>query len=244
MANLLAKRLAGAIALSAMLAGCAGSGRPSDRERFIRAAGKPVANPSDIVKAELSFARLAQEEGQWTAFRETAAADAIMFVPDLTNAQVWLKGKADPAQAVDWQPHKIHMSCDGSVGVSTGAWQAANGNTGYFTTIWQKQNAEDRRLRGKEVEWKWVFDHGEAVDKPLAEPDFIETAVASCKGDAIAPNRAAIAGGRQKGGLSSDGSLTWVAEQQADGSRSVTVSVWNGTGFDIVVKNDLAPPAK
>ena len=114
-------RLCAAIGIALLLAGCASSGRPSDRERYNRVIGKPVANPSAIVKAELSFARLAQEKGQWTAFRETAADEAIMFTPELVNAQQWLKGKADPPQAVDWQPHKIFMSCDGSIGVSTGA---------------------------------------------------------------------------------------------------------------------------
>ena len=139
-------RIFAAFGIALLLAGCAaGGGRPSDRERYNRVMGKPVANPSAIVQAELAFARLAQEKGQWTAFRETAADDAIMFTPDLVNAQQWLKDQADPAQAVTWQPHHIYMSCDGGMAVSTGAWQDAKGGTGHFTTIWQQQDFGQRR---------------------------------------------------------------------------------------------------
>lgn len=239
------KKIAAAFGISLLLASCAsGGGRPSDRERFLKAAGKPVANPSDIVKAELSFARLAREEGQWTAFRETAAADAVMFVPDLTSAQIWLKDKADPEQAVDWQPHKIYMSCDGSMGVSTGAWQAANGNTGHFVTIWEKQDARERRLKGKDVEWKWVFDHGEALDQPLAEPDFVETEVASCSGDPIPAIRSAAENVKQVADQSTDNSFHWAAVQKADGNRVVSVSLWDGTGLRQVISKEFGAPKK
>ena len=236
------KKLAAALAVSFLLAGCAGGGSYSERERFFRAAGKPVANPSALVKAELAFARLAREEGQWTAFRETAAANAVMFVPDLSSAQVWLKGKADPAQAVDWQPHKIHMSCDGIMGVVTGAWQAANGSTGSFVTIWEKQDARERRLRGEDEEWKWVFDHGVSVKTPLPEPDFVETEVASCKGGPVPPNLPAPESGKKIGGQSLDKSFQWSATQAADGKRELTVLLWNGEAYRPVVDEDFGIP--
>lgn len=237
------KKLAAAFAMSLLLAGCAsGGGGSSDRERFLRAAGKPVANPSALVKAELSFARLAREEGQWTAFRETATADAVMFVPDLSSAQVWLKGKADPAQAVDWQPHKIHMSCDGTMGVSTGAWQAANGSTGSFITIWEKQDARERRSRGKDDDWKWVFDHGVPAETPLPEPDFVETEVASCSGKPAPSTSAAPENGKKVTGQSLDGSFQWAAVQGTDRRRTVTVSLWDGEGYRAVIEEDFGIP--
>ncbi|GAA0463841.1 hypothetical protein GCM10009096_00390 [Parasphingorhabdus litoris] len=233
------KRLFAALGIALLLASCASNGRPSDRQRFIKAAGKPVANPSDIVKAELAFARLAREEGQWTAFRETAAPDAIMFTPEIVNAQVWLKGKADPPRATEWQAHKIFMSCDGSMGVATGAWQGASGGTGYFTTIWEKQNAEDRRLRGKDVEWKWIFDHGVPLDKPLEEPDFVTTRVASCSTDSISDVGAVEAGEKNKNGTSADGTIFWSAESSADKSRSLVVRLWNGSEWEDIVNDDV-----
>ncbi len=234
------KRLFAAFGIALLLASCAGNGRPSDRDRFLRAAGKPVANPSDIVKAELAFARLARDEGQWTAFRETAAPDAIMFTPELVSAPVWLKGKADPPQATEWQAHKIFMSCDGSMGVATGAWQDAKGGSGYFTTIWQKQDAQGRRQRGKEIEWKWVFDHGVPLDKPLAEPDFVTTRVASCAKGTPAPNAAAPIGEKNKVGFSADRTLYWNAESSADQSRSLLVRLWNGEKWEDIVFDDVA----
>lgn len=239
-------RIFAAIGITILLAGCAsGGGSLNNRERYNRVIGKPVANPSAIVKAELSFARLAQEEGQWTAFRETAADDAIMFTPALVNAQQWLKGKADPAQAVDWQPHKIYMSCDGSIGVATGAWQSAKGTTGHFTTIWHQEDF-GKRQPNKDVKWKWIFDDGIPLDKALAEPDYVETEVASCKkrgvADVAQPTGLTAKGKRS---TSADGSLVWNAAFKTDGSRLVYVDLANDDGsFSRVHEYRIAAPTK
>ncbi len=218
------------IGISLMLVSCASAGtaRESDRHSF----GKPVANPSAIVKAELSFARLAREKGQWAAFRETAASDAVIFVPKLTNAQEWLKDKVEPPSAVEWQPHKIYMSCDGSLAVSTGAWQRGDGTTGRFVTIWQQQNFGARK-RGKETEWKWVFDHGVPLSKPLPEPEFVQSKVASCKGPVY--TEAAEDGVR---GVSQDWTMQWVANDQPNDIRTLNVAIWNGSDFDIIVDDE------
>src|SRR5690606_39127749 len=101
-----------AIALAAALAACATA--PRDRTDL-----RPNANPSAVIAAEMAFARAAQEKGQWTAFRQYATRDAVMFVPEPVNAQQWLRGQADPAQAVTWQPYQVWSSCDGSFAVST-----------------------------------------------------------------------------------------------------------------------------
>ena len=223
-------RLFAAIGIALMLSSCAsGGGRLNDRERYDRVIGKPVANPSAIVKAELSFARLAQEKGQWTAFRETAADEAIMFTPDLVNAQQWLKGKADPPQAVDWQPHKIYMSCDGSIGVATGAWQRADATTGHYTTIWHQEDF-GKRQPGKDVKWKWIFDDGVPLTKALAEPDYVETEVASCTATppaAVPPLGLTNTG---KSGASADRTLIWNAAFATDGSRIVLVDLVQDDG--------------
>ena len=218
-------RIFAATGIALLLAGCAGSGVPlSDRERYDRVMGAPVANPSAIVQAELAFARLAQEKGQWTAFRETAADDAIMFTPELVNAQQWLKNKPDPAQAVTWQPHHIYMSCDGSMAVSTGAWQNAKGETGHFTTIWQQQDFGQRR-QDRKVDWKWVFDDGQPLDTPLAEPDYVETEVASCTPGSAAGLAAATPANKGRAGASADRTLLWSAAVASDGSRTVYVDL-------------------
>ena len=237
------KQLLVALAMGSLLTGCASGGVSNDRERFLRVAGKPVANPSDIVRAELAFSRLAREKGQWTAFRETAAPDALMFTPELLSAQVWLRNKADPAQATDWQAHKIFMSCDGSMGVATGAWQGSGGTTGYFTTIWAKQDAQNRRQLGKTVEWKWIFDHGVPLDQPLPEPDFVTTRVAKCSSGTLPAAAAAPGGEKNKSGYSADGTMFWSAESSTDQSRSLLVRMWNGTEWEDIVFDDVAAPA-
>jgi hypothetical protein len=74
-------RLIPALAISFALTACAAG--PNARGPGLR----PAANPSDVISAELAFARLAQEKGQWTAFRQTATSDAVMFVPQRVRAQ-------------------------------------------------------------------------------------------------------------------------------------------------------------
>ena len=132
---------------------------------------RPTANPSAVIAAELAFAREAQEEGQWTAFREFAADDAVMFVPQPVAAQDWLRRQADPPQAVRWQPHQVWSSCDGSLAVARGAWQRPDGTFGQFTTVWQR---EDNR------EYKWIVDVGGTLDEPLEAPAMIAAEVAEC----------------------------------------------------------------
>ena len=79
-----------ALALAALLIGCAGTSYPRDRVRQALDRGINKASPGLIVARELAFARAAREDGQWTAFRAFAADDAVMFVPEPVNARDWL----------------------------------------------------------------------------------------------------------------------------------------------------------
>jgi hypothetical protein len=209
------------LALLALAGGCAspGPGGRDFRERPL------AANPSAVIAAELAFARLAQDKGQWTAFRETAAPDAVMFVPQRVKAADWLKGRADPPASVTWQPHAVVMSCDGSAAATTGAWQGANGAHGWFTTIWR---------RDKDGGFHWVLDHGAAIDgPPRAAPEFISAKLASC-GPMLPPASFMTEPGADRaGGYSDDQSLTWDSVVQPDGARRVTV--WRREGDTRVV---------
>ncbi|MBP6380591.1 MAG: hypothetical protein KA312_09290 [Sphingorhabdus sp.] len=235
------KYLLPAILATAMLtSSCAGQSVP-------RSAIAPSANPSAIIAAEIAFNRLAQEKGQWTAFRETSAKDAVMFVPEVVLVQEWLKGRTDPAKSVTWQPHKAFMSCDGKTGVTTGAWQRPDGSVGYFTTVWQWLEKGKRPKKAPpsyigKGEWKWVVDHGDALTAPRAAPEMIETRVASCKGQPNAPLSAPPEGAKMKMGLSRDQSFnfTWVV--MPNGARSVVVRLWNGQDFDTVIADKVAAP--
>lgn len=215
-----------AISFAALaLASCASG--PSDSRNF----EPKLANPSAVIAAEIAFNRLAQEKGQWTAFRQTVAKDAVMFVPQPVNAGEWLKGKADPAVSVKWQPHKAFMSCDGKTGVTTGASQWPDGRNGYFTTVWQWY---EKGSRG-DGEWKWLLDHGEIIATPRANPEMIETRVASCKGRAPAALNAPAVGAQMKMGFSRDQSLSWTWVVQPSGARTLNVQLWNGQTSDVVM---------
>ena len=76
---------------------------------LLLAAAAPTA-----IDAERAFAADAQKLGQWSAFRKYATDDALMFVPQPTNAQSFLKDRKDPPVAVFWWPGRSYVSCDGS----------------------------------------------------------------------------------------------------------------------------------
>lgn len=221
-------RLIAIPALAALLlAGCAG-GRDDLRNRPL------AANPSAFVAAEIAFARLAQDKGQWTAFRETAHPDAVMFVPQRAVARDWLRGKPDPAEAVKWQPHAVYISCDGHAGATTGAWQKGPAH-GYFSTVWLRDP--------KKGEMRWVLDHTDTTAMPREAPDFIASKQATCgsrPGVAIASG---AEGEDMAVGLSPDQTLSWTSIVRPDGSRGITVRMWDGTAMQPVLDDQVQAPA-
>ena len=191
------------------------------------------ANPSAVIAAELGFNRLAQEKGQWTAFRETMARDAEMFEPARVRAVEFLKGKADPAKSVTWQPYQVWASCDGSAGVTHGAWQAGSKLNGYFTTVW---------LRQADGSFKWILDHGVPTEKPSAVPESIIAKTAQCKGTPSVPIAAPPVGADMKLGVSRDQTLQWISTVNADRSRTIMIRSWDGTAFVDVLADIVAAP--
>lgn len=219
------RRLLVAALGASMLAGC--SGLPDDiRNRPL------AANPSAFIAAEIGFARLAQEKGQWTAFRETAHPDAVMFVPQRVVARDWLKSQKDPAEAVKWQPHAVYVSCDGNSGATTGAWQKGPAN-GFFTTVWTRD--EKGRL-------SWVLDHGDGVSTPREAPDFIASKQAACGSRPAVPIEAGTEGDDMAVGLSADQTLSWTSIVRADKSRRVTIRLWDGKDMATVIDDQVAAP--
>ncbi|GLV29320.1 hypothetical protein TomTYG75_18400 [Sphingobium sp. TomTYG75] len=187
-------------------------------------------DPSSVFAAEIAFNRLARDKGQWTAFRETAAEDAVMFVPQRVLAKQWLKGRADPPKPVSWTPSTIYVSCDGNLAASTGNWQRPDGTVGYFTTIWR---------RDKRGAWEWVLDHGDTLAAPRPAPEFLMGKVATCKRGKTPE----MVGAKAKATVPpADESLLWNAEVAPDGGRHVTVRVWNGTSYDMVIDDRVAAP--
>lgn len=187
-------------------------------------------DPSSVIAAEIAFNRLAQQKGQWTAFRETAADDAVMFVPQRVLAKDWLKKQADPPASVSWSPSIVYVSCDGSLAASNGNWKRPDGSVGYFTTIWR---------RDKKGRWQWILDHGDTLSSARAAPEFLSGKVATCKRGARpeGPPPPSPGGKPGKGDVSPppDESLLWTADATTDGGRHVAVRMWTGSAYETVI---------
>jgi hypothetical protein len=220
------------------LAACAGGPRGAEL--------RPIAEPGEVVAVELAFARAAQDKGQWSAFAEYAADDAVMFTPRPVLAKAWLKGRANPPQPVSWQPYEVWSSCDGTFAASKGVWQRPDGSFGYFVTIWQRQ---------KNGAYKWVLDSGDTLKQPLTEPELVQADVADCPargefrgGAAGTPRKrgdvplASVSGTPEdRSGRSVDGTLAWSSHSSADGSRTISISLSKGGAMKEIVHSQVAP---
>ncbi len=225
------KRLLIAASFALALAACATGPRPP---RFGPQL-KPAANPSEVIAAELAFARLAQEKGQWAAFRATAAEAAEMFVPQRVKAADWLKGRPEPAVAVKWQPYAVWSSCDGSYAVTRGSWQSPNAS-GIFATVWQRQ---------RDGSYKWLSDMSLASQSAEPAPEMISASVADCPKRGERPATSAAFPGTTRsdigGGSSTDKTLQWTTTVMPDGTREMAVMLWkDGDLVDVFSESSRA----
>lgn len=215
------------------LAACSQGPRPDDRRAAFLGRS---AEPSAVIAAELAFARLAREKGTWTAFRETATDDALWPSPDWVNVKLALKGVADPAQPIVWEPDQVWSSCDGSFALSTGPATYPSGKRTRFATIWQRQ--DDGRYR-------WVLDQGFDLEANYTKPEMIAAQVADCgERRPRDPRQKARRGLAWQSGQSDDGTLTWTTELAADCSRKFTVRARrSGAMAEAFSANGAPPPA-
>ena len=132
---------------------------------------RPAANPSAVIAAELGFNRLAQDKGQWTAFRETAAKGAEMFVPERVLAESWLKGRADPPVPVKWQPHAKSGRAATVLMRSRAAHGSGPVRKAAIVTVWQRQ---------KDGGYKWLIDMSLADELPARRAGDGAARVAEC----------------------------------------------------------------
>lgn len=233
-------------------------------------AQRAYANPSALIAADIAFARLAREKGQWSAFREMADDAAEMFEPARVLAKTALKDRADPSVPVQWATRTAWISCDGSAGLTYGGWTGASGGSGEYVTVWQRQ------LKGK-LPWKWLLDDGASLPRPLATADWAEGKVADCparrgpdggpgggpddpghkgkkpekrKDGDLPPLRPlagplpatdAPPGADSKQGQSRDGTLAWRSTVMPDGSRRFAAWMWKDGQMREVVARAFRP---
>lgn len=215
------------------ITGCAGGMDMQERRAAFLG---HAAEPSAVIAAELAFARMAREDGTWTAFRKSATDDALWPSPGWVNVQQSLKGVPDPAQAIVWEPDRVWSSCDGSFALSTGPATYPSGRKTRFATIWQRQD---------NGEYKWVLDQGLDADTNYTKPEMIAAQVAECgERRARDPRWHARRGLAWQSGQSDDGTLAWTTELAPDCSRRFTVRARrNGALAEVFSARSAPPPA-
>ncbi|MBC9034230.1 hypothetical protein IAG41_17715 [Sphingomonas sp. JC676] len=184
--------------------------------------------PQTAVDAERAFNAAAQAKGQWTAFREFAAPDAIIFDPEPVKAAESLPDR-DPPIAVQWWPAESYVSCDGMVAVNTGPWVRPR-SFGYFTTVWEKRNGA----------WRWTLDAGDVTSAPRPLPERPHIHRASCKPPRIPVDVWVDPAVHQ--GRAPDSSLRWAWKVDPNGSRWFQAMLWNGRHWQLVVDDKVAAP--
>jgi hypothetical protein len=195
-----------------------------------RAQFDAIAVGQEVLAVERAFAERVQREGQWTAFRATMAPQAWLFVPDSTDAGEWLAGRADPPQSVRWQPHRVVVSCDGTMAATTGAAQFAGGRHGYYTTIWRRMD---------DGNWRWEADYGDDVAAPLPPVSTPLIEVAECPGSE-GPEPQEYPRGMPIG-ISRDGTMAW---EWIDSpmQRGLRVTIWIGPRYVQTIQ--FGPPSR
>ncbi|HEX6558895.1 MAG TPA: nuclear transport factor 2 family protein [Longimicrobiales bacterium] len=111
---------------------------------------------SSVAAAELAFARAAQTRTVNEAFLAVLAPDAMLFRPGPVNGPEYHAEHPIPADALlRWAPSYAETSADGSLGFTTGPYEAGTRgqpprSTGHFLSVW-------RNTAGT---WRLVFDGG------------------------------------------------------------------------------------
>lgn len=247
---------AGLLLLAACAGGPGGRDDPGARaDRAVLARLPPVAEPTSVVATELAFARAAREQGQWTAYADYAADDALIAVPQPVAARDWLAGRANPASADRWAPRDVWSSCDGSAVLVAGISVDPAGEWSRFTRIWQRDD---------EGEFRWT--HSAAAPDPaltrnrreqdrarsaptddailVEAASFIRARTAACDTAPAQPLPAGAPGGDAQGTASAsrDGTLRWHWQAEPGGRAAIVGRFWTDGGWE-TVPADAGGPA-
>ena len=245
-------RILSMAAVALALAGCVADHRPRTPGKVIDralASAPYAAQPSLVVARESAFARAAREDGQWTAFLDFAADDAMLHTANgPVLARDVLTGLKNPAQAVKWSPRTVMMSCDGRMAVSAGRFRDPDGMVGDFVTVWQRDDWDD--------DYEWIYDVGGNDDpQPVPEArdpdeivatayDAVQGLVADCPKDGETvplPPLISVDGAQSHDGqLSSDRTLEWQWFHFPDGRKRVVARYWKDGEWQLIVDRSLA----
>ncbi|MEI9892251.1 MAG: DUF4440 domain-containing protein [Caulobacteraceae bacterium] len=119
----------------------------------------PAAAVQQIDELERAFAQVVAQQGIAAGFRQFAAPDAVMFMPDPVPAGPELAGARWPGE-LQWRAQYIGVAPSGDLAFSAGPSLlrgAGKPSGGFYLTVWKRQG---------EGSWKYVLDH--AADMPPA----------------------------------------------------------------------------
>ena len=128
---------------------------------------KPVANPHELLDADIAFSDFSVKYGIQKAFIEFAH-DSVVILRDKSMPIVGkqslissYQGKSDHGVELTWKPAKAMIAKSGELGYTYGFWMFVSQNDtthGTYLTIWKKDDG------GK---WKYIADTGnEGLAKP------------------------------------------------------------------------------
>lgn len=266
-----AARLLLALSLGGAVFGAlAGNGlaRDADDERG-RAAPTGFADPADVITADLIFERTMREKGQKTAWHDTAARGAQVFIGNHgmlgaspVDGVAFINDRRNQPGSPHWSPQAVWISCDGSYAVSNGIWQdtdvssptsADKADTGWYVTVWQRQ---------KHGNYKWVLEMTAASPSPQSSQDqsnldMINARVADCPArDRHRPGDDRTPAPQDHGGAgatdgpadylantSIDHTLAWTGAVLAGGAASFTLLLKHEGQMQEVLRIPASPPA-
>ena len=118
----------------------------------------PSAAVQQILDAERAFAQAVAQSGIAAGFRQFAASDAVLFLPDPVPAGPELAGARWAGEFL-WRPQYVAVASSGDLAFSAGPslMRGSKPYGGFYLTVWKRQ---------PDGSWKFLLDH--AVDMPPA----------------------------------------------------------------------------
>ena len=169
--------------------------------------------------------RWAKQIGQWSAFRATATRAPSCSLRIRSTPGIGSRAGRTTSTAIKWQPAAAFISCDRQTAVTTGPWQYSK-STGFFATVWNRQDGA----------WRWAVDFGGGLDQPLPPaPLKVPMRRASCRKADFSRLPAHVPAVKSGSGSSPDKSLQWGWQAEKDGSPHLTIYLWNGWEYELVI---------
>jgi ketosteroid isomerase-like protein len=119
-----------------------------------------MADPKDLIDADVAFSDYSVQHGYQNAFVEFAH-DSVVILKDnqmpLVGKQKLIKsyeGKSDSALSLTWKPAKAIIAASGEIGYTYGFWTFITKNdtsVGTYMTVWKKDT---------NGQWKYIADTG------------------------------------------------------------------------------------